>query len=196
MSYGLGALRCVFDYDIPTSHAFQYVKRKLKLTVVDDPEGEIQRGGHGGVAAADGIANDDRRWWFLGAKLWPSVIPYAAPNARAAPAAYRRELLEAEVAGGRSRRESVAWVQSGRTARGERAALHARRVRAGAGLGLASEMCRWTSDVPQAPATEAACKPRLTDDRIAAVRDQVRRSFAMRSADGGPLGEPPAQDHH
>ncbi len=47
----------VFDYDIPTSHAFRYVKRTLKLTVVSDPDDPARPSGHGGVAIDGVVAN-------------------------------------------------------------------------------------------------------------------------------------------
>lgn len=105
----------------------------------------------------------------------PSAV--AATNARTALSAYRRDLLKAEVANGRSRRETVAWLRG--------AELHVvngplstpEAYERELGWALAWEMCRWSTDVPEAPVTEQACRPRLSDERIARVRDQVRKTF-------------------
>jgi hypothetical protein len=42
------------------------------------------------------VTDDDRTWWLLGANLWTGTHLYAAPTAKAALAAYRRELTLAE----------------------------------------------------------------------------------------------------
>jgi hypothetical protein len=62
-------------------------------------------------ARPDGLVDDGRRWWFLGARLWMGVHPYAATSARAALAAYRRDIIDAEVSNGRSRREATEFVR-------------------------------------------------------------------------------------
>lgn len=60
------------------------------------------------TAAADQrtVVDDGRIWWLLGAASWSGVQLYEAATGRAALAAYRRDLYDAERAGGRPVRET------------------------------------------------------------------------------------------
>jgi len=51
------------------------------------------------------ITDDGRRWWLLGATTWSGTHLYEARNARAALAAYRRDITTAERANGLSVRD-------------------------------------------------------------------------------------------
>lgn len=129
------------------------------------------------TAADDDVVDDGRRWWFVSARTWPGILAYSAANARAALAAYRRDLAEAEVANGRSKRETTAYLQAAQLIVVDGPLSTPEAYERELGWALAWEMCRWTTDVPRAPVTVAACRPRLSDEKVASIRTQVRRAF-------------------
>lgn len=131
-----------------------------------------------GAAEADGVVDDGRRWWFVGADTWPTVHSYAAPNGRAALAAYRRDLTLAERAGGRSTREVALILRHANLQVVDGPMTTSQAYELDLGWALADEVLRWKSDVALTPVTSVAdCKPWLSDDRISAVRAAVLRHF-------------------
>lgn len=131
-----------------------------------------------GAAEADGVVDDGRRWWFVGADTWPTEHSYAASNGRAALAAYRRDLTEAERAGGRSVREIAVILRCAKLQVTGGPMSTPEAYERDLGWALATEVTRWTSDVAHTPVTSVAdCKPRLSDEQIAAVRADVLRRF-------------------
>lgn len=124
------------------------------------------------------LVDDGRRWWFVGAKLWPSIMPYAAANARAAIVAHRRDWIEAEVANGRSRREATDLIRASGLYVVNGPLTTPEAFERELGWTLAWEMCRWTPNVPTAPVLVEACKGRLDEKTIAHITAQVRSTFA------------------
>lgn len=131
-----------------------------------------------GAAEADGVVDDGRRWWFVGADTWPTEHCYAAPNGRVALATYRRDLTEAERAGGRSVREVAAILRYANLQVTGGPMTTPEAYERDLGWALAAEVTRWKSDVAVTPVTSVTdCKPWLSDERIAAVRSAVLRRF-------------------
>ncbi len=57
------------------------------------------------------LAEDGRRWWVVGAAAWEGTALYAAKTGRSALAAYRRDLIEQDVANGLSRRDAAESIR-------------------------------------------------------------------------------------
>jgi hypothetical protein len=132
------------------------------------------------AASDDDVVDDGRRWWFVGARTWPGTMAYPAASARAALAAYRRDLAEAEVANGRPKRETAEYLRAAQLIVVDGPLSTPQAYERELGWALAWEMCRWTVDVPQAPVMVDACKRRLSNEKIERIRAQVRRSFILR----------------
>lgn len=124
------------------------------------------------------LTDDGRRWWFLGAALWVGVHPYAAVNARAALAEYRRDLTAAEIANGRSRRETAEYLWGAGLCVVDgplsTPAAFAREF----GWALAWALCEWSADVPVAPATPEECTARgMAVEKVERIRVNVLGTF-------------------
>lgn len=130
------------------------------------------------TAEEDGITDDGRRWWFIGADTWPTVTSYAATSARSAIAAFRRDLADVERYNGTSRRETTAFLQACRLHVVAGPLTTPEAYELDLGWALAWEACRWTSHVPRSPATPEQCKPMLDDRQIESVRANTRRAYA------------------
>lgn len=134
-----------------------------------------------GIAEEDGIVDDGRRWWYIGAVIWPTLHLYPGPNGRTALAAFRRAIIDAEIAKGESRRSAVAFVQA--------AGLHVdcgplttpQAYEHEVGWAWAWASCHFSTDVPNTPATAEQALP-FDLDKAARIRADVRRIFLQRKA--------------
>lgn len=135
-----------------------------------------------GIAEQDGIVDDGRRWWYISAIFWSATLHVQdAPNRRAALAAFRRDLIDAEVANGRSRREATALARVAglKVVEGPLTtpAAYEREV----GWAWAWKACKFTDLIPSTPATEAEVWPHVEAEDAARIRDGVRRMFLATS---------------
>lgn len=125
--------------------------------------------------------DDGRQWWFLGSKLWMGVHPYAAANARAALAAYRRDLTDAELANGRSRRYTAEYLRAAELYVVEGPLTTSQAYERELGWSLAWELCERHADIscPASPATAEECIARgMAADKVERTRAAVLTVFA------------------
>lgn len=125
------------------------------------------------------LIDDGRKWWRCTGTLWMGVHTYAAPNARAAVAAYRRDLTEAEVSCGRSRRETVHWLRLAQLHVVDGPWTTPEAYELDLGWELAFELTRWTDLEPVGPAPLELAQERLGEDKVAAIATQVRKRFEV-----------------
>jgi hypothetical protein len=130
-----------------------------------------------GIAAQDGIVDDGRRWWYIGAKSWPSIHPVAAVNGRMALAQFRRDIIAAELFNGESRRAAIDYVRAVGLYVIDGPLTTSQAYECEVGWAWAWALCKFTADVPLNHATEAILQPHVSAEQAARLRAQVRTLF-------------------
>ncbi|MER7331794.1 MULTISPECIES: hypothetical protein [unclassified Micromonospora] len=133
---------------------------------------------------ADTGNGDQRRWWRVAASNVGRSHLYEAPNQRAAIAAFRRDLSEAERTNGRSRRETDLWLRANDfTAQGPLTTAQAFAI--DFRWELAAAIDRWSPlqhDPDSGVTEEHAQRYGLSDERIERIRQQVATKYTQASA--------------
>lgn len=136
------------------------------------------------------IPDDGRTWWIVGADTWTGVQIYEARNGRAALAAYRRDLFEAERANKRTVRDARDLIDAANLhvvvgPIGTRQAYEFDLARA-----YADELERWRDFIiivatDPGPDTVDELGRQIVErygaDTAARIRDQVRADYLPRS---------------
>lgn len=138
-----------------------------------------------GIAEEDGIVDDGRTWWYIGAIIWPTLHVVQAPTARAALAQFRRAIIDADVAKGESRSSSIKFVQAARLyiADGPLTTSQAYEIEVGFAWAWAS--CKWTTMVPTGPMSAAEVWPDLSTEDADRIRAAMRDLFLKPAHRGG-----------
>lgn len=124
---------------------------------------------------------DARRWWFCGAAVWPAMSPYEAPNGRSALAAYRADLVAAEMVNGRSRRWAVDIVRAAglEVVRGPLSTEDAYALDLGWQLAWAISDAHSGRGVPVSPASASDAARWLPARLVKVITAGVGRTFAL-----------------